>query len=180
MILFWVLGALFFFQALPFPGPGARKQVASTPFLTSAPIANGTRNDNAGFVGMQITIGVAPITVTALGRMFFTGNANSHTIKIAKVSDQSTVVTATWTITDGVNHAFNYTSIANTTLNASTSYFVMSDEQISGDIWAQAAPVTGTAIATVDGQVYTDGGGLYTLVGATSNNAYVPPNFLYF
>lgn len=128
---------------------------------------------------MQITIGATPLTVTALGRMFFTGNANSHTIKIAKASDQSTVVTATWTITGGVNQAFNYTPIANTALTANTAYFVMSDEQVSGDVWAQAAPVTGTAAATIDGQVYTDGGGLYTLVGSTANNAYVPPNFLY-
>jgi hypothetical protein len=70
-------------------------------------------------------------------------------------------------------------AIATGRFTASTAYFILSDEQVSGDIWGEAAPVTGTAVATVNGQVYTDGFGVYQLVGGTGGSSYVPPNFLY-
>jgi hypothetical protein len=54
-------------------------------FVTSVTPGTILRNDIGGAVGVQITVGAQPITVTALGRYVVAGNSQKHTMTIVDV-----------------------------------------------------------------------------------------------
>jgi hypothetical protein len=159
-------------------GVGVTPVVASSPFLTAASLIGGLRNNYDGPVGMKITVGASPITVTSLGRMFFTGNSASHTVRLTD-NAQTDLATASIPITGGVNNAWTYVAITPQTLSASTSYYIMSQEVNAGDQFADTAGVTpGSSDATIAGSVYADNFNVFQ-VAVTGNNCYVPVNFKY-
>ena len=73
----------------------------STP-TTTAFIAGFTpgvgRNDFSGFVGMQFTVGSAPIKVTAFGPLYLPGNTSTHVLKLVNASDGSDVPSGSVTL----------------------------------------------------------------------------------
>jgi hypothetical protein len=69
----------------------------TTNFVSSKTLGT-LRNNFSGWVGMQVHIGALPITLTTLGRMFASGNSQSHTVKIVLASTGSDVSGASVTI----------------------------------------------------------------------------------
>jgi len=60
-------------------------ETASSNFITAT--TPGTlRNNYSGWVGMKLQIGASPQAVSTLGRIYITGNGNSHTIKLVQAS----------------------------------------------------------------------------------------------
>ena len=60
---------------------------SSTNYVTSFSLGT-ARNNFSGWVGMSVTVGNTPLTVTALGRMEVAGNTGNHTVQIVNASGQ--------------------------------------------------------------------------------------------
>ena len=142
-------------------------QVAGTNFVTSRVLGT-ARNNYAGWVGMNVTIGASPVTVVSLGRIYAPGNTGTHTLKIVNASTGVDVPggSATVSMTGGTVGSFVYGGLANAiTLNAGTSYYILSQEASGGDQWYDwntTAQTTGAAALT--GEIYGTGSP-YTAVG---------------
>lgn len=63
------------------------------------------------------------------------------------------------------------------TLQAGTSYFLVSNEQYGGDLWYDVGPIQPPANVSVTNAIYASGGNWYPEGGA--NMSYVPPSFQY-
>jgi len=145
-----------------------------TEFITS--VNAGTKSAIDGFFGMKITVGGSAITVTEVG---IYGNATHYhgTFDVYVRSLTGTDLghaTVTW----GTAAQFYYATLSSPiTLNASTSYYIMTDDLNSDDVYISAnTTVTPTAVATVDdaafGQPPAD-------EGTGSNHSYGPLSFKY-
>jgi hypothetical protein len=167
-------------QTLPFPGPGGhRTAVTDTAFITGVS-AFSLRNNYGDYVGIKFTVGGTALTCTQLGRMFFTGNSGTHTVKLVLVSNSTDVSGGSVSIamTGGTDHVFKYVALASpVTLSASTAYYLVSLESSGGDQWNDAEPVTSTSAATVNGVTFWDGF-VYQNAG-NAGDAFVPVSFLY-
>ncbi len=154
---------------------------SATSFLTGFALNSPPqRNDFGSFVGMKLTVGATPITVTALGRIFVTGNTGTHTVKFVRVSDGVDVPGGSVSIsmTGGTAGQFQYVLLASpVTLLANTAYYLVSQEAIGGDTWYEYDTVSSTSVATVNSSVYLIGTTWYPIGAA--NTSYVPPNFQY-
>ncbi len=152
-----------------------------TPYITTS--GNGTsRNDFTGCVGFTFTVGAANITVTSFGRWITSGNSQTHTIRLFKVSDDSEVTNGTVNAS-GAPVGYLYTSITPVVLTAGVAYHILSEEVISQDQWyGDDGTTTGTADATLNGSRYIVGA-CPTSAGSGSgsggNHAYVQVNFKY-
>ena len=153
---------------------------SGTAFITGFTPGVG-RNDFSGFVGMKFTVGSTPLKVSALGRIYLTGNSGSHVLKLVNASDGSDVAggSVTLTTSGGTSGQFSYAKLPNpVTLSANTSYYLASQESSGGDQWYDATPVTVSAAGTVNGPVYDWPGYGFYLVNSGSLS-YVPVNFQY-
>jgi hypothetical protein len=138
------------------------------------------RNDFGGFVGMKLTVGATPVTVTALGRIFLTGNIGTHTVKLVRASDGTDVPGGSVSVamTGGTAGQFQYVLLGSpVTLLANTAYYLVSLEAIGGDKWYDYGTVSSTSVATVNSSVYLNGTTWTPVSG--SNSSYVPVSFLY-
>ncbi|MBZ5676447.1 MAG: hypothetical protein LAP61_19595 [Acidobacteriia bacterium] len=156
----------------PPPDPGA-------PFVTAYNLnSKPVRHDFTGWVGMKLTIGDYPVTVSELGRAFVPGNSGTHTIKFVLASDGSDVPggSASVIMAGGTAGQFNYTALANPiTLQPNTAYYLVSQELIGGDFWYDYNLLSTTTAGIVNSAVYWDGAS-WIPVGA-GTVSYVPPNF---
>jgi 6-phosphogluconolactonase (cycloisomerase 2 family) len=147
-----------------------------TAFSTGFP-----RKSDGGF-GMRFTVGPMPLTVTALGRIYIQGNTGSHLVKLARASDGVDVPGGSVTISlpSGTPGQFAYAQLASpVTLDANTSYYLVSIETSGGDQFYDLGPVTSTNKATVNsGVAYSPGLGFYSSIGL-ANSSFVPVNLLY-
>lgn len=151
-------------------GPG-------TPYITGSTPST-LRSDFGGFLGMQITVGSSPITVTDLGRYFVTGNTGTHTVKIVNGSTGADVPNASVSVSmpGGVNGQFKYVSLASpVTLSANSVYYIVSNEVNGGDQWYNSSPVTTTSAAVCNGGIYWNGFQWFPGAG----NPYLTTNFKY-
>jgi List-Bact-rpt repeat protein/Big-like domain-containing protein/putative Ig domain-containing protein/Kelch motif protein len=152
----------------------------STNFLTSFALNNPSlRNDFSGFVGMKLTVGANPLTVTALGRICVANNASTHTVKLANANNGTDVAGASVSVnmagcTPG---QFVYGAVSSITLPAGTSYYLASQETQGGDRWYDQGPISATNVAAVNNSVYFYNGTWISINSA--NTSYVPPNFQY-
>jgi uncharacterized Fe-S cluster protein YjdI len=152
----------------------------STSFLTGYALNSpAVRNDFGGWVGMKLTIGANPLTVSSLGRICVAGNTQNHTVKLVNAGDGSDVTGASVSIgmagcTPG---QFVYGAVGSITLPAGTSYFLVSQEVSGGDRWYDFGAVSATNAAAVNSAVYFYGGNWIPV--ASGNMSYVPPNFQY-
>lgn len=153
-------------------GPGS-------PFLTGYNLNNRPlRNDFNGWVGMKLTVGANPVTVSALGRIFVSGNSGTHTIKLVRASDGGDVTggSVLLSMAGGTPGQFSYATLAAPiTLQANTAYYLVSQEAQGGDQWYDYGTVSTTASATVNSAIYLNGAS-WTLIGGP-NTCYVPLNF---
>ena len=103
----------------PSPDPGA-------PFVTAYNLnSQPVRHDFTGWVGMKLTVGPYPVTVSELGRAFVPGNSGTHTIKFVQASDETDVPggSASVIMAGGTAGQFSYTALANPIIVNSAVYW---------------------------------------------------------
>ncbi len=164
-------------------GPVNFQYAPTTPtsYVTSTVLGT-VRNNYSGFVGMRISVGASPITVTALGRIFVNGNSNTHTIKLVNAATGGDVAGGSVSLgmSDGTPGQFKYASLSSPVmLAAGTTYYVVSQETLGGDAWCDVdTAVTTTPVATELSGVYGLGAGGWTWTGF-AGRTYGPVNFQY-
>ncbi len=137
------------------------------------------RNDFSGWVGMKLTVGANPLTISSLGRICVSGNSQAHNVKLVNASDGSDLAGAAGSVSmAGCAPAqFIFTAIDPVTLPAGTSYYLVTQETQNGDRWYDQGPVSATNVAAINSSVYAYNGKWYPL--NSGNTSYVPPTFQY-
>ena len=174
---------------LNFGGAGEVGYVAPAFYTGSAPpppllnffnaAYTGLRNDHTGNVGYEFTP-AANITVTALGRPVSGTMANSHGIKIWKVSDQSVVASTTVTPTSATDSlGYKYEVLASSvTLSSGTTYRITTTETSGGDAWMNVASISNHLTTATVSQAAWATGDTYPLnLGAGGEVGYAAPTF---
>jgi hypothetical protein len=151
-------------------------------FLTGGTFST-VRNNASGLLGMEFTVGPQALTVTALGRMFLAGNAQSHLVKLVNAATGADVAggSVNLSMAGGVSGQYSYAApSAPLQLPAGSSYYLVSQEYggAGNDTWYDYSPVSPTSAASVPGAVYKVGAG-YVLLSGAAGTSYVPVNFLY-
>jgi hypothetical protein len=138
------------------------------------------RNDFAGWIGMKLTVGSAPLTLTSLGRYCVAGNSGSHVVKLVTASTGTDVPSASVAVNmNGCTAGqFQFAGLSSSvTLNAWTSYYLVSQEYSGGDRWYDFGRISVSADASVSNAIYSSGTNWISNGGA--NNSYGPPSFQY-
>jgi hypothetical protein len=139
------------------------------------------RNNYTGFVGMKLTVGSNPLTVSALARHVVSGNTGSHLVKLVNAADGNDVPGGSVTIaTSGApTGQFKYANLSSpVTLAPGVTYYVVSQETNGGDSWYYFdTTVTTTAVATEVSGIYGPGSSWYPL--GTASHTYGPVDFKY-
>jgi RHS repeat-associated protein len=137
------------------------------------------RNNYSGWVGNQISVGTSPLVVTDLGRWVKSGNSGIHTVKLVRAADGIDVPGGSVSVnTSGATAGqYKYVTLANpVVLEASTTYYLMSQEANGGDLWYDGnTTLTASSGFTIPGNV-TGTAAPYT-AGGSANNGYVPIGF---
>ncbi len=153
----------------------------TTNYITSFGLGTG-RNNFTGWVGMSITVGSSPVTVTALGRVVVSGNTGSHLVKIVNAATSQDVTGGSVTVSTvgGTAGTLAYANLpASVTLSANTTYYVVSQETQGGDAWYDVnTSIQTTAVAAENTGIYSYDGASYSGYGA-ANQSYGPVGFLY-
>src|ERR1051326_8857513 len=135
LLLIWSL--LAWEQFLPFPGAVQSHAVRSDqPWITSSPYTT-LRNNFAGCVGLQFTVGTNNLTIVSLGRWVNSGNTQTHTLYLKDSSGNGLASVAVNT-SGATAGQYLDGSITPTTVTASASYFVCTSETSGGDQWQDA------------------------------------------
>ncbi|MBV9745236.1 MAG: immunoglobulin domain-containing protein, partial [Acidobacteriia bacterium] len=145
------------------------------------PVGYGSlRNNYSGWVGMSVTVGSSPVTVTALGRMAAPQNSASHTLKIVDGSTGADIpgATAAVNMAGAVTGNFTYASLpAAVTLQAGGTYYFLAQEAAGGDLWYDwNTTAQTTTVANLAASIY---GLPYTTVQASGGHLYGPVDFQY-
>ncbi len=152
---------------------------SSTAFITSAQPGR-IRNNFSGWIGTSVTIGNLPLTVTALGRQYVSGNVYAHPMKIVNAATGSDVAGTSVTVSplNGVPGSFDYADLpAGVSLNANTTYYILTKESAGGDQWYDLdTSAQSTNVATLSGATY---GLPFVVVGGTAGHMYGPVDFKY-
>ncbi len=158
--------------------------VASLPgttYVTSATLGT-ARNNFGGWVGMSFTVGGSAINVSALGRIFAPGDSGTHTLKLVNASTGQDVSGGSVSISmaGGTPGTFVYANLSTpVTLNANTTYYLVSLEAMSGDPWYDVnTSIQTTGVAAETTGIYSNGGANYLSYGS-ANQSYGPVSFLY-
>ncbi len=157
---------------------GPSLQTFLTGFALNSPAA---RNNFSGWVGMKLTTGVNTLIVSSLGRLCLPGNSGTHIAKFVNANTGADVPggSASLAMVQCQSGQFVYASLLNPiTLQANTSYYLVTQESIGGDQWYDYGAVTATTAAIVTGSIYSSDGSSW-ITASTTNTSYVPPNFLY-
>jgi len=172
-------------------------EISTSNFIQSKTLGT-LRNDYSGWVGMVVQTGeYEPLIVTALGRIFVTGNVHPHTLKLVYGSGdyRGTDVpggSVTW-LPNGTNGQFSYASLqepielSGTVLIDGvyfpTFYYVVSDEVSGEDEWydnnTAVTPASGTR-ASIPSPVYSSSSSPQDwLFNGSANHSYGPVDFQY-
>jgi hypothetical protein len=173
-------------SAGPTPSNAATLTVTTAPtttnFVTSETLGT-LRNDFTGWVGMNISVGSSPLTVTALGRIVASGNTGSHTVKLVNASTGVDVPGGSVSVNTvgGTPNSFVYANLASpVTLSANTNYYIVSQETQNGDHWFDFnTTIVTTAVAADTFSVWGYNGSGYNGIASSSNHTYVPVDFVY-
>lgn len=163
------------------PYPAAGGGGAGSPFMTAATIGS-TRNNTDGLLGFTVTVGASNMIVTDLGRWRFSGNSQTHSVRIYKnIVGLPLIVSASIDMSSGTIGTWKYATITPVTLDAGVSYHIVSEEFNGGDIWGDdnVSGITTTADGTIIFSVYSLNGGVSFQNNAGGVKSYVPPNFKY-
>ncbi len=154
---------------------------SSSPFVTSVNIGT-VRNVYTGWLGMKFTVGSAPLTVTALGRIYLSGNNGSHVLKLVNASTEVDVPGGSVTVSlgSGTVGQFVYANLSSSVvLSANTTYYLVSQEVDGGDSWGHWDNSVSTSSAgACNGAVYSSDGNTYG-EHSGANSPLGPVSFLY-
>ena len=164
--------------------PSFQYQVGATqsgsPFVTAFDTTETLRNDYAGWVGMRLTVGASPISVSSLARMCAKGNNGSHTVKVVNANSGVDVTGGSVQIdmSGCTQGQFSYVALsAPITLQANTAYLLVSQDVSKGDRWYDYGSVSTNSTATVNSAVYKVRYSLWVPVGSGSISCWLPLNF---
>jgi hypothetical protein len=140
------------------------------------------RNGFDGFLGMQIVVGSAPVSVTALGRMMVDGNSQTHIVKLVNATDGSDVPGGAVSIgmAGGSAGQFQYADLSTpVVLAAGGAYYLVSQETAGGDFWYyRDTTITTTSVATELSPAWGDPDGSWHLNGR-AGQSFGPLDFKY-
>jgi hypothetical protein len=160
------------------PAPGCSPGCFVTGFALTGP---SLRNNFSGFLGMELTVGSNPLSVSSVGRICVAGNSGMHTVKFVNISDGGTDVpggSAVVNMAGCTAGQFVYAALSTPiTLPAGNNYYLVSQEQNGGDQFYDQGGISATTDAAVTHAVYFSGSSWITPGGA--NTSYVPPTFAY-
>jgi hypothetical protein len=139
------------------------------------------RNDVGGWRGMRLKTGPEAVTVTALGRVFITGNAQNHNLVLVDKSTGATVASALWTPGGGVHNQIKHVDLAApVTLAANTEYYLATQETSGGDYYYSFdTTVTTTSAASVLNAVYNTRSTWTSVSTPIANKTYGPVGIKY-
>lgn len=145
-------------------------------FITSNPVFAAARNDFGSYVGLKLTVGSNPLFITHLGRWIVSGNTASHIVSLRNTSNTE-IASATIDTTQFSAGDYGFLKITETSLSASTSYYLFTQEVASGDVWydTESYSITGdfSAIQTA----FINGGSPFDT--GISGGSYGPVNMRY-
>lgn len=149
------------------------------PFVTGG--SGSLRNDSNDWFGMKVTIGAKPVVIRSLGRVVNAANSGSHTVKVVRISDNSTVASVLVSMAGGTVGTFRYQNLpASVTLPANTSYYIVSQEFQGGDTWYDSnGTVDNRSVATINAAVSSPDGVTGWNVGTIPGRSYGLLNFQY-
>ena len=127
---------------------------------------------------MKFRTGASAVEVTALGRVYVTGNSQTHQL-ILETAAGATLASVNWSPAGGVHNQIKYVALGTpVTLAANTEYYLGSAEVSGGDRWySYDTVVTTSGAATVLAGAYDIGAG-WVNVGV-AGNSYVPVSLQY-
>ncbi len=142
------------------------------------------RNNYSGWVGMEMQVGAAPITVTSLGRIFVSGNVGSHIVKLVLASTGQDIPggAVTFTPAGGINGQFSHVPLqAPIILNANTLYYIVSQEVSGGDQWYDNnTAVTPGPVGSIPTPVFSNSNSPQNWgFNGSPNHSYAPVDFQY-
>jgi hypothetical protein len=137
----------------------------TNPLLLGTP-ASSLRNDFTGFVGLEFTVGAAPIKVNQLGRWVAATTTAAHLVKLVDGISGNDLVGGSVTIAAGAAAGgFVYAPLQSPiTLQANHPYFLVTQETSGGDQWYDAGTVTANSAVSVNGPAYQQSNGAFTLL----------------
>jgi hypothetical protein len=155
-----------------------------TPFVVSRIPGKLITGGYSGWVGFRFTVGLAPLTLTELGRFVVNENSNTHTLKLVDAQTGADVPgSAVEVSTQGRSPgSMAYAPMkSRITLQAGSSYYLVSSESVSnnrGDFFHNYdSRVETNNVASVDNAVCLEGG-KWKDYGQT-NNSFGPIDFRY-
>lgn len=139
------------------------------------------RNNWGGWVGMQVTVGSEPLTVTALGRVRLGESQGVHRMRIVDAITKADILDDYPRLDmrqAAGNGDFQYVQLpAPVTLEAGKSYYILSEEKSGEDMWYDSnLRVTPSAAATVDIGIWLSG---TFKTGDAAGNSFAGVDFLY-
>jgi len=127
----------------------------------------------AGYMGAIITTGDYPLTVFSLGRLFYEGNAGTHTLKLVDAATGADVEGSEVTVNmeGGTVDQIVYADLAAPiTLAANSTYYLLSSEDVAGESFGDCCDnLFAASGAAVNGYVYHDGSAYQTLLFPSSS-----------
>ena len=160
---------------------GATLTVVTTGIKYITSVTPGTlRNNYSGWVGMNIVVGPAPLTLTSLGRFVVAGNTGTHTVKITDGTTGIDIPGASVSvITAGATAGtFAYGALQTPIiLAAGASYNLLTQETSGGDQFYDSDTVAQSQDAAVLVGPEYGTGAPYTFIGAMGNKLFGPVDF---
>jgi hypothetical protein len=140
------------------------------------------RRDFSGWVGSRLTVGSADLQVSSLGRWVVAGNTGTHAVKVVDAGTGADLASAVVNTSGAAAGSFRYASLSSPiTLQANTSYYLVTQETSGGDAWYDYDTRLVTTAAAADaGVVYSFATSATSWVpGGSPGNGYGPVSFLY-
>jgi len=165
-------------MTLTYLGPAPAPPTAGSWVLGPAATPT-TRNNFSGEVGCRFVPRRA-LTVTHLARWKFSGNSQTHTVKLVRASDLVVLGSVTVNLSSGSAGTMIATALGTpVALAAGTTYFLVSTETSGGDFWADIWPMAYLdQVADMEiGAFRAGSSGAFTLLG--SRQSYGPSSFTF-
>ena len=159
---------------------GALPPCDPTPLVTDA-ILGPLRNDYSGWIGMRFLVGINPLQVSALGRIYIQGNKQAHELRLVNAMTGGTAASVLWIPAGGTHNRIEFVTLpAPVVLAANTEYYLVSQETAGGDVsYGDNTRITTTSAAGVLASAYSDDGSMWWHYGTSGSYGYGPLDLKY-
>ncbi len=159
---------------------GAFPPCAPIPLLTDA-ILGPPRNNYSGWVGIRFLVGINPLQVSALGRIYIGGNTQSHELRLVNAATGTTAARVLWMPAGGTHNQIKYAALpVPVILAANTEYYLVSQETAGGDmIYGGDTKISTTAAVGVLASASSDDGSMWWRFGASGSYGFGPLDLKY-